>query len=1013
MKKAAFTILFLPFIFASGACARFDVSEPLTVPLERSEEIVFDLFQSPRIEVETRSFSHITDLSSLVESGINVAGLGVIGSSHTRIWALENCTSSGSPSNPPYFAPPGGGSSSGRLYTGRGWNDGYEDHEFYFSSVPFQWNGNDPYIAVEPDASCHCSDIIFGAQTSPTARTVNSVELTHLMAAVGSCTLSVASSEVTLSDVTVVLIPNIEGDYHPVSRTWSGLGSKGYSILLATEPGVKAIEEYIIPGTYTLHAMWTATDADGQSKTYKSDASSTVTFSAGHISNLSLTLGAGTFSASVAHTDRIDWGDAKDLSYYDVDGNDTGIRTTANMYVVRQAGEYCLPLVYGNGIKDNKVNASAYTKKISNAFCHDYVNHLDNVITSPWIEDNAGCTPASCGLLWQTTAGMISDVSLDEGSDGRHCLRFTLASVPSTNGLAVVYVKDASDNIMWSWTIWATTDTMTPFTMTNHGGVDFTFLPKPIGYIWNAARTKYTQPYYQFGRKDPMCPARNCNENYNMTLYAIDGSTVSFTHYGGDYTLGANKTLGFGIKHPDYYITAYAAGNTMWTNDAELSTGNLWDSNFVLYGDRVYWENAMHCLSQAYCSKTVYDPSPRGYMVPMLDAFSGLVKNGMWEADDSPFYCISSDSDGWTVKRNYDDATGVYFQRTGYRYDGGYCDNNNSNVSYGMNRISSNFISESSNRIRANSTSLTIGYRVHVMSADAAAYCTAILPVREEESAISPAPAAADATFGGLHVSPGHLWCDGTTFHLSDTWKDRLENTQTISPYDHTVNVGVTTFSWLDLGKFFDSRGTSFTTSSGSINNGGNKVTWNGHSDWRMMTLNEWLMLRGLSSPARAGATVNGRGSSFYANVLVTLKEPLPTYEILYADEERQNVLETVSTVHGMLFFPDNLNIYGTPIHADCFDWCEWQSLAYPANAAPLTEDQLNNYIRQGCWFLPAVGMRTWDYMKRMYGWLATETSSGANATYLSYYTYSNSLTDSDGGKNGDNSHYMPCWLVR
>ena len=50
---------------------------------------------------------------------------------------------------------------------------------------------------------------------------------------------------------------------------------------------------------------------------------------------------------------------AIDLSMRDNDGNRTYIRNTANSYAVHAAGEYCIPLVYGNGIKKGKQNTPA------------------------------------------------------------------------------------------------------------------------------------------------------------------------------------------------------------------------------------------------------------------------------------------------------------------------------------------------------------------------------------------------------------------------------------------------------------------------------------------------------------------------------------------------------------------------------------------------------------------------------------------------------------------------------
>ena len=76
----------------------------------------------------------------------------------------------------------------------------------------------------------------------------------------------------------------------------------------------------------------------------------------------------------------------KDLSMYDIYGASLLGRSTANCYVVRTAGAYRFPLVYGNALKGGNANVVAYD---------GFTNHLGNAITSPFIEANANCMPAS------------------------------------------------------------------------------------------------------------------------------------------------------------------------------------------------------------------------------------------------------------------------------------------------------------------------------------------------------------------------------------------------------------------------------------------------------------------------------------------------------------------------------------------------------------------------------------------------------------------------------------------
>ena len=69
-------------------------------------------------------------------------------------------------------------------------------------------------------------------------------------------------------------------------------------------------------------------------------------------------------------------------------------QNTANCYIVNAPGTYKLPLVYGNAIKDGTDNTTTYTKAAEDVDgIKDFVNHLDNVISNPYIYNNDGCTP--------------------------------------------------------------------------------------------------------------------------------------------------------------------------------------------------------------------------------------------------------------------------------------------------------------------------------------------------------------------------------------------------------------------------------------------------------------------------------------------------------------------------------------------------------------------------------------------------------------------------------------------
>lgn len=345
---------------------------------------------------------------------------------------------------------------------------------------------------------------------------------------------------------------------------------------------------------------------------------------------------------------------AKDLSMFTLDGASLVLRETANSYVVRTAGTYKIPLVYGNGIKNGVANTAAYTS-LGGAYQSDFVNHLGNKITSPYIEKNANCQPSSAALLWQTAQGMISSVSLVEGGDCKY-IQFTVATVPSTNGDALLVVKDPSGRIMWSWLIWCTSDVLSAEEFTNSTSVRYNLMSENLGAIWNTARTRYYNPHWQWGRPTPGAPVAGGGSQ--ATLYDINGNTYSgWGVRGSDLDALATKTVAEAIQNPHLFFTRYDSVSNSWNNLA-------WFNNF--------WNAALNSSSsladdQASAIKTIYDPCPVGFMMPSGRAFTGFTSTGSNSEDATTFNVIGSFANGWTFKRNAADAVGNYFPASGYR----------------------------------------------------------------------------------------------------------------------------------------------------------------------------------------------------------------------------------------------------------------------------------------------------------------------------------------------------------
>lgn len=358
--------------------------------------------------------------------------------------------------------------------------------------------------------------------------------------------------------------------------------------------------------------------------------------------------------------------------------NATGAATvenTANCYVINAPGKYSLPLVYGNAIKDGQTNESAYISSASGAYVlQNFINHTGNAITDPYIYNNANCTPDNATLVWQDRLDMVTNIAL---SDDKKSLTFDVAQETIGQGNAIVAVRNAANQIMWSWHIWVTDYKLGEDLKTVTYSGTHKMLPVDLGWCDNEetnyeernVKVRFTQtetqeaqiivikqveyqvynggnaPYYQYGRKDPMLPSTGEANPKNKTWYNAVG-TPSTTLITANWNTD-NTTIINGILNPGTYCINVYMDNRYY---------NLWaiDNNSI-------------SQDVTETTKTVYDPCPAGYKIPATNAFRAFTTtgddtstasqiNGTWNADLF----------GWEFKC---DEGSVFFPTLGFRFD--------------------------------------------------------------------------------------------------------------------------------------------------------------------------------------------------------------------------------------------------------------------------------------------------------------------------------------------------------
>ena len=322
----------------------------------------------------------------------------------------------------------------------------------------------------------------------------------------------------------------------------------------------------------------------------------TVTFESGTtVENRTLSATKATFTAGNTYSRTLTYRYI-DLSMVDCAGNDreVGKAWTANCYMVHTTGDYKLPLVYGNAIKDGETNAAAYTG-VSGQL-ETFTNHAGNAIIDPWIKNNKGAddnniTVASAELLWQDAEGLVTAV----GIKGDYLTVTVGKNAATQEGNALVAAKDEDGTIVWSWHIWVTKQTFANLTtvttkdVSKHNVHTYQVTNVNLGWVGDPV-SRGTNTFYQWGRKDP---------------FPSIGSLPHVT--SSDATIAAN------IKNP---TTFYYNGND---GPCKTKYYNMWDAQ------NTKTENVTTATK-----KTVYDPCPPGFCVPTSNLYYYL-GNYDWE----------------------------------------------------------------------------------------------------------------------------------------------------------------------------------------------------------------------------------------------------------------------------------------------------------------------------------------------------------------------------------------------
>lgn len=223
----------------------------------------------------------------------------------------------------------------------------------------------------------------------------------------------------------------------------------------------------------------------------------------------------------------------------------------------------------------------------------------------------------SAKLVWQDVKGLVKSLYFNPET------KTVFAETDNSRGNALVAACDANGTILWSWHLWicdydpeATLYT----TDANANGTQWSFMDRNLGAT-ETNRGSYDSygMLYQWGRKDPFpgaCSFTIQNDDYSYvadgekTLYDIEGNTVTKIKDLAEY----HGTIEKSIQQPATFfaMTYKATGENDEYGNPEYVCDYI-TKDWVDVSDDDYWGGVS-------MKKTIYDPCPVGYKVPVSDA---------------------------------------------------------------------------------------------------------------------------------------------------------------------------------------------------------------------------------------------------------------------------------------------------------------------------------------------------------------------------------------------------------
>lgn len=256
-------------------------------------------------------------------------------------------------------------------------------------------------------------------------------------------------------------------------------------------------------------------------------------------------------------------------------------------------------------------------------------------------------------LVWQDKKSLVKELYYGAEDNTAYVL------VGEDSGNALLAVCDDAGEILWSWHLWVTDyDPAASLysTAPNASGTTWSFMDRNLGAL-STSREGFDSHglFYQWGRKDPFPGAATyteMNADYSYSkdgepeLYDIDNNVLptilSKVQYYGD--------IAKSISNPDvFYAMTYRNTGVLDEYGEEIVENVPKSGDWTDQSDDDFWGGIS-------MKKTIYDPCPPGYKVPVCDADGNTPYDWMVYAD------MTWDNDNFGA-----DQYGQWYPATGTR----------------------------------------------------------------------------------------------------------------------------------------------------------------------------------------------------------------------------------------------------------------------------------------------------------------------------------------------------------